>query len=287
MRPCYNVVKQIINYSFGVIMFKSWLLQTILFLVSINSFASSFENTNLSSGNLAYWPQPYKLEKNEMLLVDFKSTTEALRALVPEPLKPNLGNYIRLYIGRLNIVEPGHSSYLEAGLVIPVTYYDEEYKYDKVGYYFPILYLNEVIPILAGREIYGFPKQYADVEFTREGDHVHGVVKRDGEVLINAELKIREKTDLIGGEGPWEAFVYKRIPSVNLENEYDVRQLTTVQNTDVKIDEQYLGEATLKLGSTDYDPLKEIPIVEIIDCTFQIENSTMLGGKVLHDYLKD
>jgi acetoacetate decarboxylase len=268
-------------------MFKYWLSIVILFSAFSNALANSFENTNLSSGNLAYWQQPYKLEKNELLLVDIKSTPEALRALVPEPLKLNPGNNIRLYVGKLNIVEPGKSSYLEAGLVIPVTYYDEEYKYEKVGYYFPILYLNKVIPILGGREIYGFPKHHADIEFKRNDNSVHGIVKRNDEVIIDVKLDIEKKADLVGGEGSWEAFVYKRIPSVNLEDEYDVRQLTSVQNTNVKIHEQYFGKATLEFGSTEYDPLEQIPILEVTGGIFQIENSTMLEGKILHDYLKN
>ena len=73
---------------------KGWVLIVLIFLFSFNAFANPFDNTNLSSGDTAYWPQSYRYEKNEWLLVDIKTTPEILRALVPEPLKPNPENII-------------------------------------------------------------------------------------------------------------------------------------------------------------------------------------------------
>ena len=196
---------------------KGWVLIVLVFLFSFNAFANPFDNTNLSSGDLAYWPQPYIYEKNEMLFVDIKNTPEILRALVPAPLKPNPENIITLYVGRLHLVEPGKVSYLEAALMIPASIYEEKTKIEKWGGYLPILYLDEVGPIIGGREIYGFPKQGAEIEFARNDNLVHALVKKYGEIIIDLKFEIKEKAELTNTESSLVSFLFKRIPSVNLK----------------------------------------------------------------------
>ena len=210
---------------------KGWMLIVLIFLFSFNAFANPFDNTNLSSGDSAFWPQPYIYEKNEMLFVDIKTTPEILRALVPEPLKPNPENIITLYVGRLHLVEPGKVSYLEAALMIPSSIYEEKTKKEKLGSYFPVLYLDVVGPITGGREIYGFPKTDAEIELTRNDNLVHAIVKKYGEVIIDLEFEIKKKAELTSTESSYsiQAFDFKRTPSVNLKNEYDVRQITSVE----------------------------------------------------------
>lgn len=265
---------------------KGWVLIVLIFLFSFNAFANPFDNTNLSSGDAAYWPQPYRFEKNEWLLVDIKTTPEILRALVPEPLKPNPENIISLYIGRFNIVEPGKVSYLEAGLIIPASIYEEKTKKEKWGGYLPILYLDKMGPIIGGREIYGFPKQDAEIEFARNDNLVHAIVKKYGEIIIDLKFEIKKKAELTNTESSLVSFVFKRIPSANLKNEYEVRQITSVESANYMIDEQFLGNASLKLGSTVSDPLDQIPVLEVVNGRFEINNFTMMEGEVLHDYLQ-
>lgn len=264
---------------------KGWMLIVLIFLSSFNAFANPFDNTNLSSDDAWYGSQPYRFEKNEWLLVDIKTTPEILRALVPEPLKPNPENLIMLYIGRFNIVEP-EISYLEAGLIIPASIYEEKTKNEKWGGYLPILYLDEVAPIIGGREIYGFPKQGAEIEFTRNDNLVHAIVKKDGEIIIDINFEIKKKAELTNTESSLVSFLFKRIPSVNLKNVYEVRQITSVESANYMIDEQFLGNASLKFGSTQYDPLDQIPVLEVVNGRFEINNFTMMEGEVLHDYLQ-
>ena len=264
---------------------KDRMLIALFFLLSFSTFANPFDNTNLSSGGVAYWPQPYSYEKNECLIVDIKTTPEILRALVPEPLKPNPENIITLYIGRLNIVEPGKASYLEAALMIPTSIYGEKTK-KKFGYYFPILYLNKVGPIISGREIYGFPKIDAEIKLTRKDNLVQAIVKKYGEIIVDLKFEIKKKAELDNTESSFNAFALKRTPSVNLKNEYEVRQITSIEFANFKIDERFLGNASLKLGSTISDPLDQVPVLELDNARFEISNFTLMEGVVIHDYLQ-
>jgi acetoacetate decarboxylase len=49
---------------------------------------------------------PYTYKKSKSLLVSIHTTPEALRAMVPNPLKANSENLLWVYIGLFNIVEP-------------------------------------------------------------------------------------------------------------------------------------------------------------------------------------
>jgi acetoacetate decarboxylase len=66
----------------------------------------------------------------------------------------------------------------------------------------------------------------------------------------------------------------------------DVMQLTsTLIESETK--ELYTGSATLKLGSSVSDPLGDIPIVEILEGRYTIDDFTLGYGDVIHDYLTE
>ena len=258
-----------------------------IYFISASVSANPFENTNLSPGDISNWSQPYIYEKNEILVVDIKSTHEILRALVPEPLIPNTENIIKLYIANLSLVKPANFSYPEAGLVIPVTYNDKRDDNKNLEkFYVPILYLDQIGPIIGGREIYGFPKHEAEIEILRTPKFIHGIVKRHGEKIIDIRMDLENRIEQISGERHWDALAYKRIPSVNLKNEYAVRQITSTTITTTKIHEQFSGKVTLNFYSTLSDPLGEIKVLDVGVGIFQIDDYIMPEGKVLYDYLK-
>ena len=49
--------------------------------------------------------------------------------------------------------------------------------------------------------------------------------------------------------------------------------------------ELYTGSATLKLGCSASDPLGEIPILEILECRYTVDDITLGHGDVIYDYL--
>jgi acetoacetate decarboxylase len=66
----------------------------------------------------------------------------------------------------------------------------------------------------------------------------------------------------------------------------DVMQLTsTLIDTEMK--ELYTGSATLKLGSSVSDPLGEIPILEILEGRYTVDDMILGYGDVIYDYLTE
>ncbi len=65
-----------------------------------------------------------------------------------------------------------------------------------------------------------------------------------------------------------------------------MRHITSVESANYMIDEQFLGNASLKFGSTQVDLLDQIPVLEVLNGRFEINNWTLPAGEVLHDYLQ-
>lgn len=255
----------------------------LVLLAATTLHANDFDNTNLSSRDVAHIGQPYVYENNEVLVVSITTERETLRKLVPEPLIPNSSNTIYFYMGEFNLTQPEALNYLEAGLIIPVSYKSEDTT--ETGSYFPVLYLDSIDAITSGREVYGYPKFLADITFARTNESIHGIVEIEGQKLIEVKFTINNEVQYPQLAG-FNAYTYKRIPSADLSKEYDIRQIISAPQDGITIHAMYLGDATLHLHSIAKNPLGEIPLVNVANAFFRLENMQINKGRVLHDYLK-
>ncbi len=254
----------------------------MLFSATTYLFANEFDNSNLSSNEVAHITQPYIYENNKVAVIKITSDSETLRNLVPEPLIPNSGNTIYFYIGEFNLKNPQEVNYREAGLLIPVTYKDGNIT--EHGSYFPVLYLDHIDGIIGGREIYGYPKFLADITFIQEDNSIQGAVEIEGELLIDVRFDITTKVE--NGQLPnWNMLSLKRIPKPNLKNGYAIKQIISAPQNDIVIHEMHLATATLSMFSIDKNPLGAITIMNTSNPFYRVENMKINEGKVLHDYL--
>ena len=240
---------------------------------------NQFKGTHLSSQAPHYPMPPLTYEKNRMLAIVIKTSPKVLRALVPEPLFVNPDGRLIIYVGELNIVSPCQASYYEAGIMIPASDGHEE------GVYMPVLYLDKTLPIVIGREVWGYPKFQAELSLREESGVVHARVKSEGTSLIDATLHLGDPIPPTN-MSPHTIFLMKMIPSVQEPSAYDVKQLTTAVLRDEVRQEMYPGEGTLKLGSTESDPLGKIPVLEIEACSFFTGGFVLDYGRVVYNFLE-
>ena len=185
-----------------------------------------------------------------------------------------------VYIGHLHIQNAaGGYDYLEAGIGIPAVFAGVP------GNYAVCLYLDKALPIVGGREVWGWPKKEAEMVFAEKDGEISGRVERFGTVLLSLSGKLAKKADPVTAqpELPW--FLLKIIPSVRKDAPPDVRQLTATRNTDVAVRELWNCTASLKLGTSPLDRLGDIPVTEIVGAQFSVGDFTMDYGDVLYDYL--
>jgi acetoacetate decarboxylase len=114
----------------------------------------------------AFPPGPYRFVEREFLIVTYRTDIDALRAVVPEPLKV-IDPLVRYEFIRMPD-STGFGDYTESGQVIPVTFEGQ------AGGYVHAMYLNDEAPIAGGRELWGFPKKLAAPSLTVEKDTLLG-----------------------------------------------------------------------------------------------------------------
>ena len=246
-------------------------------LLSFPCQSQTFEGTHLSNITPSYAMPPFVYENNRMVLITFKTSPHVIRALVPELLSINQDSLMTIYVGAMNLIDPKQITYYEAGIMIPAAYGDIK------GSYMPVLYLDKALPIIIGREIWGFPKFQADFNFVVKDGIVQASVVMEGVTLIDATLHLG-KPILPKVSPPSSFFLMKSIPSAKGNSTYDVKQLTTAVIRDLMNSEVYPGEATLRLGSTVSDPLGMIPVVEIVSGVYTIGRFVLDYGEVVYDY---
>jgi acetoacetate decarboxylase len=242
--------------------------------------SNKFEGTHLCSKSTPYPMPPYTYEDNRMLGIIIRTSPEVLKELVPEPLAVNPDGQMIIYVGALNVVKPVRFGYYEAGIMIPASDGREE------GVYMPVLYLDKALPIVVGREVWGYPKYQADLNLKEEGGVVRATVISEGTSLIDATTHLGESIPPMN-VSPSTIFLMKTIPSVTGPPAFDVRQLTTAVLRDETTTEMRPGDVTLRLGSTPSDPLGLIPVLEIVNSFYFIGGFVLDYGRVVHDYLKE
>jgi acetoacetate decarboxylase len=228
--------------------------------------------------NPLYVAPPYHKQDTTAVIILFKTAPQVLQELVPHPLVPNPDNLAVFYVGRFNLEAPKRTSYHEAGIGVPVSFEET------LGRYAAYLYLDQVLPIVRGREIWGFPKKEAVITYVKEGGRVSARVVRDGITLMDATLQLMDRVDPISRQPDQPWFNLKLIPSVKENAPPDVMQLTSVL-IESRPKELYRGQATLTLGSSPSDPLGDIPILEILGGDYAVTDSVLGHGDVVFDYL--
>ena len=224
-----------------------------------------------------YGRPPYAYRDCPQLIVVFRSSSESLRALVAEPVTPNSDDLAFLMIGTMCTDEFG--DYNESIVAVPAALGD------RVGNHVVFHHVDAEKPMVAGREIMGWPKRLAEVHWSETAGRVTATTVREGSTLIRATA------DLVGPARPEDLILsptwlnLKVIPSVVDGAPPDVAQITATTLLDVEIAGARRGAATLELVSTAHDPLGRLEVHEIVGAVHARLSFDLPGGEVIHDYL--
>ena len=226
-----------------------------------------------------YGRPPFEYRDSWQMYIPFKTTPEAIRELVPEPLVPNPDNLMLIIASRFKA--SGLGLYNEVILAVPSTFNEMS------GQYAVYLYLDKDVPIAAGREIWGWPKKEARIAFAEKEVVLMSTVERGGIELVRAAMELAElgSPEELQFSPVW--FNFKLIPSVKKDAPPDVKQLTSTTMENLKVKQLYKGKATLEFGTSPVDPLHEIVIKEVQDGVYINVDFTLTYGDVIYDYLTD
>jgi acetoacetate decarboxylase len=224
-----------------------------------------------------YGRPPYAYRRCPQLIVVFRSTTAAIRALVPEPLVPNGDDLAFLMIGTMRTDEFG--DYNESIVAVPAALGD------RVGNHVVFHHVEADDPMVAGREIYGWPKRFAEIRWSEAAGRVTATATRGGVALVRATA------DLEGPARPEDLALsptwlnLKVIPSVGDGAPPDVAQITSMTLLDLKVDGAHRGPATLEFSSTAADPVGRLEVHDVLGAIHARLSFDLPAGEVVHDYL--
>ena len=224
----------------------------------------------------------YKFKNREYLIIEYETDLEILQDVVPEPLK------VTNPIVKFEFIKmPDAAGFGNYSLVAQ----NIEVEYNGVnGTYAHAMYLDNLTPIAAGREIWGFPEKFGHPKLEVDVDTMVGSLKYNSvDIAIGTMgFKYNELNhDSIKKQFKNKPnFLLKIIPHANGQDT-SLCQLVRYYFKDVTIKGAWSGPAELQLYEHALAPVTQLPIKKIISGTHLITDLTLGFGEVIYDYLKD
>ncbi|QFY44764.1 acetoacetate decarboxylase [Candidatus Methylospira mobilis] len=228
---------------------------------------------------------PYRFVNREYLIITYESDPEAIREAVPEPLEPDGSNTVCYEFIRMPD-SSGFGDYTESGVVIPCAYRGEAVNFTAQ------MYLDCDPPLAGGREIWGFPKKYANPALHVAGDTLTGTLDYAGQRVALGTMGYKHENLIEPGGRDAVAIAEKLSKSqVNLKLVPDVdgtlaiAQLVVYKLFSIEIKGAWRGPARLHLVPHVNAPVADLPVRKVINGTHYIADLTLPYGSVLYDYL--
>jgi acetoacetate decarboxylase len=193
----------------------------------------------------------------EMLSVAFHTDPEVVAHILPPPLQPAAEPRVTAMIGRWqsNCVGDFHG-----GAIYVAARHDEV-----DGEYVLAMYMDNDVPTIYGRDLFGEPKKLATSALHRRGDTFNAWLERGGVRLV--ELHAELPTQL----GPFEAeginFNFKARPAADGHGLQEDAILTRARFQQIATAARE-GAGSVMLRGTVHDPLDELPVRQVVRAAF-------------------
>lgn len=151
--------------------------------------------------------------------------------------------------------------FMDAGIVIPVEFQGSE------GGYFVYEYEDDDASIAAGRDLWGYPKKYGEIELVASDTAVRASVVRKGVSLITIECI------LDGTEPP----ALKTTPHLTIHIQpapdggvLSKRVISRDTSPDFRMSSMRSGSASVTLGNLPTDPLVPLQPIKVLGATYVV-----------------
>lgn len=226
-------------------------------------------------------PFPFTFRSVDILTLSYRTDPAAVRALLPEPLRPT-SDLVLVHIYNMNDVE-WLGRYGECNVMIGA-----ELPGRASGGFSPFLFLNSDGGLAQGREVHGQPKKWANPRVEFRGDLIVGIVERnDIDVITGTMVYKHTRSTVEEMKGATFDFSlnlnYKVVP--HIDGRIAVRQITSRRLAAVQVHECWSDPCSVELRPNMQAPLHLLPVVETGAGWFWRADFTLVEGEVLHDYL--
>ena len=240
------------------------------------------ELTSMPLASPSYPKGPYRFINREYMVISYETDPEIIREQLPEPLEP-VEQALVHYEWIKMPDSSGFGSYTESGLVIPCRYNGEEMNFVAQ------MYLDDDPPIVAGREIWGFPKKYAHPKLEVVKDTLTGTLEYAGQYVAMGTMGYKHENASGNGVKTMATLSktnvnLKIIPGADGKNE--ICQLVAYNLTDITVKGSWSGPGRLHLVPHVNAPVADLPVRKILGAHHFIADLSLPYGRVVHDYLR-
>ncbi len=221
----------------------------------------------------AYQSPPFYYRNTRSISVAFETDAEAAVQALPAPLA--LHEPATAVLSFYEYPWTTFGAYNEAILSLLV-----EHKGRPMSYIMHIAVTTEP-PMLAGREIWGFPKKLAHIEFKSEKDMVYGTLERPAGVRLASAIVRPERPATNGHSSAPPAVSFRLIPSAEEKGRPVCAEIIET-HTEVKVHEAWTGTGSIAFAeSSRLDPWNRLPVKRVIQASYVLSEMTLGFGKVI------
>ena len=221
----------------------------------------------------AFQAPPYHYRNAQAISIKFETDPESALEVLPAPLEliePAAANF-SFYWYPLTTFGPYHEAILRL-------YARHEGK--------PLTYIAHIFvdtepPMLAGREVWGYPKKLARIGFDRDNDMVVGWLERPREVrLATAIMRPEQPAGPLASNGPTTGL--RIIPSAEPGDKRPALAELVAADTQHTIREAWVGPGSISFPNHSLlDPVNRFPIKRIVKAVYMEYDITLPVGRVI------
>lgn len=223
---------------------------------------------------------PYRFFNRQYLVISYKTSLDAIRTALPEPLQP-VGDTVSVQWLDLPDGE-GFGAYAAAAQIIPCTFDGGTCNFVSQ------MYVNNTPPLAGGREIWGYPMKYGLAVLKVNGDTLTGTLQYGAQQIASGTMVYKHDAFRVDLSRERELLArtqvtLKLIPDI--DGKPAIAQLVAVKFENVAIKGAWTGAARLELVPAVNCPLADLPVNEIVGGLHIVTDMTLPYGRVIHDYL--
>jgi acetoacetate decarboxylase len=200
------------------------------------------------------------------LEVVYRTDPDALAAVLPPPLQPPAEPRVHV---RITDIDLTFGEYRHKELV---GYFAVDAIYDGEAGEYPLLIPIDLEHAIAiSRERFGEPKKLADIELTRDGNHVEGRITRDGVTFIEVVGDVTESLP-VADPYPARQFWIKFLPAVSGEGFDAGPFLVKLEQMRTPISSERI-DGKLELRDVATAPVVDLPVLELESINWTVRSS--------------
>lgn len=151
----------------------------------------------------------------------------------------------------------------------------------------PLTYIQQIMvttepPMLAGREIWGFPKKLAAIDFKSERDMIFGTLERPAGIRLASAVMRSERPAAPAHGAPRNGVSLRLIPAAEERAERPLCAEIIETVTENKVHEAWEGTGSVSFAEhSALDPWGRFPVKRVLGATYMVYDMVLPCGRVI------